>query len=112
LKVVLGTLLYCLDASHPLVVLVYSYSTYHRTYVNHSAKAGVDITGIIRSEAKQIPAKARQLSTVNLPGVIISIHTMSTAVQEPIQPVELGAVAGYGEKNESMEEIEGTFVPL
>jgi hypothetical protein len=37
---------------------------------------------------------------------------MSTAVQEPIQPVELGAVAGYGEKNESMEEIEGAFIPL
>jgi len=35
---------------------------------------------------------------------------MSTAVvQEPVQPVELGAVAGYGEKNESMEEIEGAY---
>jgi hypothetical protein len=38
---------------------------------------------------------------------------MSTAVvQEPIQPVELGAVAGYGEKNESMEEIEGASLQL
>jgi hypothetical protein len=37
---------------------------------------------------------------------------MSTAVQEPIQPAELGAVTGYGEKNESMEEIEGAFIPL
>lgn len=32
---------------------------------------------------------------------------MSTAaVQEPVQPVPLGAVAGYGEKNQSMAEIE------
>jgi hypothetical protein len=38
---------------------------------------------------------------------------MSTAgVQEPIQPVELGAVAGYREKNESMEEIEGVYLQL
>jgi hypothetical protein len=37
---------------------------------------------------------------------------MSTAVQEPIQPAELGAVAGYGKKNESMEEIEGAYIHL
>lgn len=38
---------------------------------------------------------------------------MSTAaVQAPVQPVELGAVAGYGESNESMEKIEGAFSKL
>lgn len=38
---------------------------------------------------------------------------MSTAVvQEPVQPVVLGAVAGYGENNESMADIEGALNPL
>jgi len=29
-----------------------------------------------------------------------------------MQPVPLGAVAGYGVEKESMEEIEGAYMPL